>query len=217
MTTSQEFDDWASSYDEDVQDESGFPFMGYGNALNQVVQHSSAQPSMSVLDLGVGSGNLAARFVMQGCNVFGADFSREMIAQAEAKFPFLEIVQADVTQPLPAPLNRYFDRIVSGYMFHEFPLETKVEIFKRLADDHLAPDGHMIIADIAFETQADMDAARIRWADTWDEEDFWVIERDLPALSKVGLETSWYKISDCAAVFVITPLIRRDGTIPLMG
>ncbi len=217
MTTSQEFDDWSATYDDDVQDESGFPFMGYANALNQVVQHSGAQTSMSVLDLGVGSGNLAARFVMQGCNVFGVDFSPEMIAQASAKLPFLEIVQADVTQPLPEPLNRYFDRIVSGYMFHEFPLETKVAVLKRLADEHLAPDGHIIIADIAFETQADLDAARLRWADRWDEEDFWVIERDLPALQKVALAANWVRISDCAGVMVISPLIRSDGTIPLMG
>jgi len=81
------FDDWAQHYDRSIQADGGFPFDGYEQVLDEVVRTACAQPGMTVLDLGIGTGNLAARFVRLGCDVWGIDFSAEMLAKALEKLP----------------------------------------------------------------------------------------------------------------------------------
>ncbi len=64
----QLFDNWAHTYDESVRSPDGtFPFDGYDHVLDTVVELAAVAAHMRVLDLGVGSGNLAARFVERGC------------------------------------------------------------------------------------------------------------------------------------------------------
>ncbi|WP_457629662.1 class I SAM-dependent methyltransferase [Oceanithermus sp.] len=69
------FDTWAENYDDDIASNGGaFPFDGYRDVLDEVLTLADVEPGMRVLDLGIGTGNLAARFVRQGCNVWGIDF-----------------------------------------------------------------------------------------------------------------------------------------------
>ena len=63
----------------------GFPFDGYEEVLDRVAAAAHARPGMAVLDLGIGTGNLAARLVAQGCTVWGIDFSTEMLKRAHGK------------------------------------------------------------------------------------------------------------------------------------
>jgi hypothetical protein len=58
-----EFDGWVESYDATVNDGVGFPFAGYECVLTRLVALTEAEPSHSVLDLGIGTGNLALPFV----------------------------------------------------------------------------------------------------------------------------------------------------------
>lgn len=61
------FDKWAQTYDRDVgRPSDNFPFAGYAQALQTVWEQSQAEPGMTVLDLGVGTGNLAKFFVEAG-------------------------------------------------------------------------------------------------------------------------------------------------------
>jgi putative AdoMet-dependent methyltransferase len=72
---SQLFDGWAERYDRSVQSATGL-FEGYERVLDQVVWAAGACSGMRVLDLGVGTGNLARRFVALGCEVWGIAASR---------------------------------------------------------------------------------------------------------------------------------------------
>ena len=62
------FDEWAVAYDTSVSNEQ-FPFNGYQRVLRQVVALAEARPGMSVLDLGTGTGNLAAGFARLSCEL----------------------------------------------------------------------------------------------------------------------------------------------------
>ena len=73
------FDRWSETYDRSVLDESGV-HDGYDDVLETVVRAAGARPGMRVLDLGIGTGNLAWRFVALGCAVWGVDFSPAMLA-----------------------------------------------------------------------------------------------------------------------------------------
>ena len=71
----EEFDDWAENYDQSVANTQSFPFTGYEEVLDKVVELATPQPGMQVLDLGTGTGNLALRFDAIGCEIWGTDFS----------------------------------------------------------------------------------------------------------------------------------------------
>lgn len=204
------FDQWAHTYDQDVSSTTGFPFAGYSQALTTVWELAEPTPGMSVLDLGVGTGNLARLFMDAGCQVLGADFSSEMLAKTSEKMPELELIQADLTvDEWPAELERRCDRIVSNYVFHEFPLQTKLRILSRLAGRNLAPDGRIVIGDIAFATLSDLNRVRVEAGDEWEEEFYWVTDEVRAVLEPAGWSLEFQQVSFCAGVYVFTPPGKR--------
>ena len=92
----QLFDRWAQHYDSSVPGRDSFPHDGYEKVLELVAATASVRPGMTILDLGIGTGNLAAHFVEQGCTVWGVDFSSEMLKRARDTLPQVVLVQADL-------------------------------------------------------------------------------------------------------------------------
>lgn len=198
-----EFDQWAEQYDNDVT-RTGFPFTGYDRVMAEVVRLADAQPGMSVLDIGTGTGNLLKQFAACGCDLWGTDFSTEMLALARAKLPDVILFLHDLRQPFPPELERRFDRIVSAYVFHHLELPQKAATAQRLVQDHLLPGGQLIVADVSFPSRAALDAVRQQVGDGWDEEPYWIADEALPALEAAGLTADYIQVSDCAGVYRIT-------------
>lgn len=204
------FDRWAATYDADVRDAEGFPFVGYAAALDAVVERAAPSGSPSVLDLGTGTGNLAARFAARGCPTFGLDFAPAMIDHARAKVPEARFAVRRLGEALPAEFPRRFDRVVSGYAFHHLDDAEKIAVILGLVRDRLRPAGRLVIADVAFPTAADRDAARRRWSATWDAtEHYWAADETIAALRGSSVEAAFTPVSCCAGVFVFEP---REAT-----
>ncbi len=160
---------------------------------------------MRVLDIGAGTGNLSELLVKGGCRVWGTDYSSEMVARARAKLP-----QFNSSRRICSPCGRRsfpatFDRIVSGYVFHHFTGQKKVEIIADLTRKHLTPGGRIVIADIAFPTLQDQALAQAALGDDWDQEYYWIAADDVAALQKAGLKASFEQVSPYAGVFCIEP------------
>lgn len=200
-----DFDRWAGTYDQDVLDETSFPFIGYQQVLAAVVRLAQAHPGMRLLDLGTGTGNLAAPFAALGCEVWATDFSAEMLSLARRKLPAVHFFLADLRLGWPPELEGPFDRIVSAYVFHHFDLVQKVSLCAALAR-HLAPQGRLVIADIAFPDQAALDTVRRHLGAAWEEEFYWVADESLAVLRQAGLKADFEQISSCAGVLVVEPL-----------
>jgi len=201
------FDGWAAHYDRSVCAAEGFPFEGYDGVLDEVVRQADARPGMTVLDLGVGTGNLAVRFAASGRELWGLDASAEMLARAREKLPDAVLVRADLLGEWPAELERRFDRIVSSYLFHEFGDATKVGLLRRLADRSLAPGGRIVVGDVAFPTARERAAARARWTEAWDDEEhYWAADEALAACRSAGMHVDHLQVSRCAGVFVVEPV-----------
>ena len=198
-----DFDEWAAIYDETIAAESGFPFEDYRRVLQTVLDQAQVAPGMSVLDLGVGTGNLALLFDRAGCELWCSDFSPQMLARARAKLPAAHFVLADLRGGWPAELEQRFDRIVSAYVFHHFPLKTKVALLVELADQRLLPGGRILIADISFQNSAAREAVRRMVGDEWEEEEYWLADETLPALEQAGLRAIYTQVSFCAGVYRI--------------
>jgi len=211
-----EFDHWAEQYDACVHESHGFPFDGYDLVLRRAVALAAAGPSNSVLDLGIGTGNLASHFVALGCQVRGLDFSQKMLGLAQARLPGVPLGLADILGSWPREFCRRYDRIVSAYVFHHFEQAEKVDFLLRLSREYSAGSGRIVVADIAFPSLAALDQARVRWADSWDEEHYWVVDRDIAACEQVGFQIRYEPVMEFAGVFVVQPpsSTRAAGQLP---
>ena len=199
-----EFDDWALQYDQDVRDQ-GFPFTGYRKALAETVRLAEARAGMRILDLGIGTGNLAELFLAPGCELWGTDFSGKMIELAQAKLPQARLFLHDLRQPFPAALLQRFERIVSAYTFHHFDLPEKIALIKRIMNELLTADGRLVIADISFPDRRALDAVRLASGDQWEEEAYWIVaETTLPVLREIQIDFAYAQISDCAGIYVLS-------------
>jgi SAM-dependent methyltransferase len=75
----------------------------------------------TILELGCGTGNDAARMAGEGYSVTAIDLSGEAIEQAQARFgSMVRFVVADMTQRLPFP-GGGFDAVMSNVAMHMFP------------------------------------------------------------------------------------------------
>jgi putative AdoMet-dependent methyltransferase len=199
----QLFDHWAKDYDTTVRStDSEFPLGGYDEVLAEVVRLAEARPQMRILDLGIGTGNLAEFFMRRGCAVWGIDFSAEMLVKARAKLPQAKLIQVNLLNHWPADLQQPFDRVVSAYVLHEFDLETKISLLQRIAAQHLSTSGWIVIADIAFPTIASRLEASRHWADAWDEDEtYWAAEEAIAASEAAGFTATYRQVSKYGGVF----------------
>jgi len=81
--TPELFDQWAADYDDMIGRWSGsFPFIGYEDVLNRIVELADPKPGMKILDVGTGTGALAEKFVRYDCELWGLDYSQKMLEKA---------------------------------------------------------------------------------------------------------------------------------------
>jgi len=202
------FDDWAEHYDSSVQGRTDFPFMGYEDVLARVEQKAGKKRGQSVLDVGIGTGNLASRFLGSDREVWGLDFSREMLEHVRKRFPTIQLIQADLSTG-SIDVSCRFDRIVSAYVLHEFALPVKTRIIQWLVETHLNPGGRVVIADISFPTRELRAAASQEWTKQWDSsEHYWAADETFDTLAGAGIAGTYEQVSRCAGVFVFGDALR---------
>ena len=198
------FDRWSETYNQDVNHES-FPLTGYDQALNAIIELADFHPDHTVLDLGVGTGNLAQRLPLPGDQIWGVDFSEKMLAKAKEAIPGAHLYQVDLRdQNWPPEMQQPFDRIISGYTLHEFSDSLKQEILIRLAADSLAVGGKIVIGDISFLDKAHFSTVYHEFKETWDEEEYyWCAKPMTEALEALGFSVQYQQITFCAGIYVI--------------
>jgi SAM-dependent methyltransferase len=83
----------------------------------------------TVLELGCGTGNDAARLAREGYAVTAIDLSAEAIGRARARFGSgVRFLVADMTAPLPFP-DGSFDAVMSNVALHMFPGSVTRSVF----------------------------------------------------------------------------------------
>lgn len=86
----------------------------------------------TVLELGCGTGNDAARLAGEGYSVTAADVSGEAIEQAKARFGSVaRFLVADMARVLPFS-DGSFDAVMSNVALHMFPDEATREVFAQV-------------------------------------------------------------------------------------
>lgn len=197
-----EFDQWSDSYDDDTAQDGCFPFDGYERVLTGVISAAALEPGQTILELGIGTGNLTRRLVDLGFRVWGLDFSSSMLAIARQKAPEATLAQADLLGDFPSDFKRPYDRVLATYVFHEFPTDAKVNLLQKLFDNYLAPAGYIVIGDIGFPNAAAREAMRESAGELWDEEYYWIADEILSTLLALGIEVEYFQVSSCGLILV---------------
>ncbi|MCU9613578.1 class I SAM-dependent methyltransferase [Caldibacillus lycopersici] len=142
----QLFDQWALTYDDTVygtDEQYKEVFSNYEEILDEVAKLSLG----SVLEFGVGTGNLTKRLLNREHKVIGIEPSKEMRKIAKQKLPHLQIMEGDF---LAYPkISEPIETIVSTYAFHHLTDEEKQTAIKRYAN-MLSTGNKIVFADTMF-------------------------------------------------------------------
>lgn len=203
MLNQEGFNLWADGYDKTVglsdQDHT-YPFAGYKQILNQIYQRVLCAPGRTVLDIGFGTGTLTARLYDQGCEIYGQDFSENMIRLAQEKMPLAHLYQGDFAQGLVAPLKQLrYDAIIATYSLHHLTNPQKV-VFLQQLQALLKPGGCIYIGDVAFSTQEELAACQAEAGPDWDDDEIYFVydqlHTQIPPLN-------FQQISSCAGILTL--------------
>ncbi|MBT2636925.1 class I SAM-dependent methyltransferase [Bacillus sp. ISL-39] len=145
------FDDWAEYYEDTVSGldrEYKEVFENYDKILETVAIKSNS----TVLEFGVGTGNLTEKLISLGRVVYGIEPSKVMREKTKARFTDLQLFDGDFINFPEMPGK--VDTIVSTYAFHHLTDEEKDTALK-LYSNLLGEQGKIVFADTAFVNEED--------------------------------------------------------------
>lgn len=203
MLNNKGFDLWADDYDKSVglsDDDGTYPFSGYKRVLSSIYSRVLQGNAQNVLDIGFGTGTLTTKLYMQGCNIYGQDFSERMIELAHEKMPNATLFQGDFSNGLEKPLTQQkYDAIIATYSLHHLTDSQKVAFINSLIP-LLNKGGCIYIGDVAFENRTQLQECMIDAGDLWDDEEIYFVYDELkyhlPALQ-------FEKMSNCAGLLTL--------------
>ncbi len=144
------FDQWAPLYDQTVygvDNEYVEVFENYRTILQEIGLQISPKGG-TVLEVGVGTGNLSKLLIENDFQVVGVEPSYQMRMQAKEKVPALTLLDGHF---LSIPTDQKFDSVVSSYALHHLTLAEKREAIQYLSG-FLKTKGKLIIVDTMFES-----------------------------------------------------------------
>jgi ubiquinone/menaquinone biosynthesis C-methylase UbiE len=140
--TRSSYASWAPTYDSDPNPQTALEYAPVLEAL-------AARPGEQILDAACGTGRYTVALYEAGVEVTGCDFSPAMLTIARAKLPSVELLEADLNQPLPF-LDASFDAVLCAQALKHLPeLHAAIREFARV----LRPTGRLVFS----VTHPDMD------------------------------------------------------------
>ena len=204
MLDNKGFDVWAEEYDTSVKlssEDSTYPFVGYNEIVNKIYDIVISKSNATVFDIGFGTGILTQKLYQYGCAVYGQDFSSKMIELASNKMPNANLYQGDFTKGIVKQLKqRSYDFIVATYSIHHLKEDEKVKFLHELLT-LLDKDGMILIGDVMFETQEQLEKCREELLDKWDDDEFYCVVSDL---TKEFPNLQFERISFCSGIISLS-------------
>ncbi|MDU3136861.1 MAG: class I SAM-dependent methyltransferase [Anaerococcus prevotii] len=178
MLDKKGFDLWADGYDKSVNisdNDSTYPFAGYKEILNIIYNEILALKPKIILDIGFGTGTLTSKLYEKGIEIYGQDFSDQMLKISQEKMPFANLYVKDFSDGLDGALlaNKY-DAIIATYSMHHLEDEDKIKFIKSLMP-LLNDGGKILIGDVAFKSLEELENCKKQAANSWDNDEFYFV------------------------------------------
>lgn len=119
--------------------------LGRIDRIKREIASSWVEPGHHVLEIGCGTGTLAALMSARGAKVVGIDISEAMLAAARRNAPEAELIHMTATEIDRLGENR-FDRIVATLAFSELSGD-ELDLVLRSSSGLLKPGGKLVVAD----------------------------------------------------------------------
>ena len=200
MLDNKGFDVWAVEYDTSVKlsnEDNTYPFAGYNEIIYKIYKKVISKSNATVLDIGFGTGTLTQKLYQYGCDIYGQDFSLRMIELASNRMPNANLYQGDFTKGVVEQLKqRLYDFIIATYSIHHLKRDEKVKFLHELLS-LLNKNGMILIGDVMFETQKELEKCREELLDKWDNDEFYCVVSDL---KKEFPNLQFERISFCSGI-----------------
>ena len=204
MLDKKGFDLWSKDYDNEVNTcyvNKEYPFDGYYDVLDSIL--SSVKSNTKVLDIGFGTGILTKKIYDMNCDIYGIDFSSEMVNISKNKMPNGKFYECDFNNELPNNiLKEKYDYIISTYAMHHLTDNKKVEFISKLKS-LLNTNGKILIGDISFINQKELDECKNKYSGFDTDEIYIVGDKFIKDLENAGIKCKYNKMSSCAAILEI--------------
>ncbi len=189
----QDFDAWSKSYDESVQKQETYPFAGYDEIVMEVIQQTVGP---KVLDLGIGTGNIASELYHRDFDILGLDFSEEMLKIAQEKMPNADLRLYDANETLPE-FDHDFNTVIMTYFIHHFHEKRQFEIINQL----MKITDKLIIGDVMTYTAQQMEWVKEKDYENWDDNEWYITVENYLELFP-DYEITFIRKSYCTGVLI---------------
>jgi len=119
--------------------------LGWIDRIKVEIADRWVEPGQAVLEIGCGTGSLAARMAARGARVMAIDVSEPMLALARITAPAVELNHMTAVEIDDLGAER-FDRVVATLSLSELS-EAEVDHVVRAAARLLRPGGRLVVAD----------------------------------------------------------------------
>ncbi len=119
--------------------------LGCIDKIKREISDRWVEPGQKVLELGCGTGTLAAMMAERGADVVAIDVSERMLAEARTKASAVQFLHRTATEIEEFGSGR-FDRVVGTLVLSELS-EDEVDYVLRAAAKVLKPEGMLVLAD----------------------------------------------------------------------
>lgn len=119
--------------------------LGRIDEIKREIASHWVEPGQEVLELGCGTGTLAAMMAERGAGIVALDVSEPMLAEARKKAPAVQFLHRTATEIEELGSGR-FDRVVGTLVLSELS-DDEVDYVLRAASTVLKPGGMLVLAD----------------------------------------------------------------------
>ncbi len=205
MRDSKGFDLWAEEYDEyvkKVENSGRYPFAGYRDILNLILNKIQNKPRAKVLDIGFGTAPISSVLYSQGYEIWGQDFSKSMLENAQSKMPDAHLFLKDFSEGLDSEIQKNnYDFIIATYCLHHLlDNDQRISFIKDLVS-LLNDSGIIMIGDVMFQNSSEREECRLKDKDIWDEEENYFI---VDEIKKVFPNIKFVKYSYCSGLLSLS-------------